>query len=438
MMRNENKTMMDVVQREKDYVLFSCGEPLRTPEGCEVAHRSPRLLEQLQREWPTCTASTHPTQALGPALFRTLCALRNLPDDTATTHWTALIESDPLINKPAFDAVSGKQNNPTFMAKLMEDQARFALFFNGLANAVKACNRFLLDFTEGHIDFAKKDGETLAPLFYQAYQQLAVEEKTAIHLLASTHACGILLPLLLILRKLSSAEYVSALFGLHPPQESEQSGLLNPFAERLAAPDLPTNRPDWDRPEPSFESLRAQVWSVLDFLLSADFVKDAHTDVLQIIRAGESFNTEFKTSLRWNVKAERKDAAMEHAVLKTVNAFLNSSGGTLLVGVRDDGSIEGLEIDQFPNEDRYALHFWNLIKSTMGQETSPLIHAVFEPVGDRKVYVVQCSPSAHPVFLQQKGQDDEFYIRVGPSSAKLSVKEALHYINARFQNPISA
>ncbi|MDD2238152.1 MAG: putative DNA binding domain-containing protein, partial [Kiritimatiellae bacterium] len=330
----ENKTIIDVVQRENDYVLFHGGQPLCTPEGDEVAHRSPRLLEQLQREWPTNPTPSLPVTALGPDLFRTVCALLQAQDDTATTHWTTLLEADPLISKPAFDTASGKQNNPAFMAKLMEDQTHFAFFFNGLANAVKSCNRFLLDFTEGHIDFAQKNSETLSPLFYQAYQELAVEEKAAIHLLASIHACGILLPMLLILRRLSSAEYTGALFGLHPPQEPPQSTLLNPFPERLAAPELPATRPDWNQPETSFNTLRAQVWSVLDFVLSADSVKTGKTDVLQIIRAGEDFNTEFKTSLRWNVKAERKDPAMENAVLKTVNAFLNSSGGRLLIGVR--------------------------------------------------------------------------------------------------------
>lgn len=427
--------LFDVVQRDADYVLFCNGRPYQTPEGDETAHRSPRLLEQLQQE---CSAATDETPVT-MNFFRTCCALNRPDGDTALTHWARLLALDPLLDKAAFDTATAQPDDPRFMLSLAEDHAHLSLFFNGLAGAVKCCNRFLLDFTEGHIDFSHKNPDGLAALLLQAYQAFAAEEKAAVHLLGALHACGILLPMLLIQRRLTSTEYLNALFGLHPPRPPERPRAVNPFAPLLAAPEsAPAVLPDWSRPVASFAALRAQVWSVLDAVQSADPIHCNRFDVLQLIRGGESFNTEFKTSLRWNVRTERKDSAIEHASLKTVNAFLNSSGGILLVGVRDDGSIEGLDIDQFPNEDKYALHFWNLIKFTMGQEVSGLIRATFEPVGDRKVFTVRCSPSPQPVFLQQKGQEDEFYVRVGPSSAKLSVKEALHYINARFQNPISA
>ena len=38
---------------------------------------------------------------------------------------------------------------------------------------------------------------------------------------------------------------------------------------------------------------------------------------------------------------------IEHAVLKTITAFLNTDGGALLVGVSDDGIISGIEKDGF-------------------------------------------------------------------------------------------
>lgn len=60
------------------------------------------------------------------------------------------------------------------------------------------------------------------------------------------------------------------------------------------------------------------------------------------ISRGESMHTEFKSTLRYNVKASQNDPKLEHAVLKTLAAFMNSKGGTLFVGVNDEGEVVGL------------------------------------------------------------------------------------------------
>ena len=44
--------------------------------------------------------------------------------------------------------------------------------------------------------------------------------------------------------------------------------------------------------------------------------------------------TEFKATLRTNLHTGQSDPKMEHAVLKTLVAFLNSSGGTLFLAVK--------------------------------------------------------------------------------------------------------
>src|SRR5205823_3551492 len=85
------------------------------------------------------------------------------------------------------------------------------------------------------------------------------------------------------------------------------------------------------------------------------------------ISRGEGMRTEFKETLRVNIHTGQNDPKMEHAVLKTLVAFLNSKGGgTLFVGVKDDGEAIGLEQDKFPSEDKMALHLDNLIKDRIG------------------------------------------------------------------------
>ena len=48
----------------------------------------------------------------------------------------------------------------------------------------------------------------------------------------------------------------------------------------------------------------------------------------------------------WNIHAGQADKKMEHVITKTVCGFLNSEGGTLLIGVNDAGQVVGLLADQ--------------------------------------------------------------------------------------------
>jgi hypothetical protein len=66
----------------------------------------------------------------------------------------------------------------------------------------------------------------------------------------------------------------------------------------------------------------------------------AHRNAEDLIKSGKSKTLEFKSTLRWNLKEDRKhDRIVTHAVLKTIAAFLNTEGGDLLIGVADDGPL---------------------------------------------------------------------------------------------------
>src|ERR1700704_5238042 len=67
----------------------------------------------------------------------------------------------------------------------------------------------------------------------------------------------------------------------------------------------------------------------------ATFGKHLLLPVTKLVGSGT--NIEFKSTLRINLHTRQKDSKMELAVLKTVAAFLNMSGGTLVIGVADDG-----------------------------------------------------------------------------------------------------
>jgi predicted HTH transcriptional regulator len=123
---------------------------------------------------------------------------------------------------------------------------------------------------------------------------------------------------------------------------------------------------------------------------------------------------------------------MEHAVLKTIAAFVNSKGGTLFVGVNDDGEVIGLGNDNFSSEDKMALHLDSLIKDRIGGGVFACIKTTFSELGGKRFLAVECAPSNNAVFLKNGG-DEEFFIRAGASSPALPGSQANEYIQQRFQ-----
>jgi hypothetical protein len=163
-----------------------------------------------------------------------------------------------------------------------------------------------------------------------------------------------------------------------------------------------------------------------------EIVEEKPATLEQMILQGEGIYTEFKSTLRVNLHTGEKDKRMEHASLKTINGFLNSKeGGHLVIGLDDKGAALGLSNDKFENEDKMDLHLGNLIKSQLGVSTMLHIKAHFEDYDGERVLLVECKPSKVPVYLKV-GQEEEFYIRAGGSSAKLTPSQMIEYVKQRF------
>ena len=164
--------------------------------------------------------------------------------------------------------------------------------------------------------------------------------------------------------------------------------------------------------------------------------EDDPTKIDELIAGGESYNLEFKSTIRTNLETGEKDKRMEKAVLKTLVAFMNSDGGDLLVGVSDDGEIIGVDIESFDNPDKMNLHISNLISSQIGDSFIPFINYRQISFGkkddgnDRIVVRFTCSPTSTPAFLRD-GKEDHFFVRSGPSSVELTGKDLIRYVDNR-------
>jgi len=114
--------------------------------------------------------------------------------------------------------------------------------------------------------------------------------------------------------------------------------------------------------------------------------------------------------MRTNLRTGKTGKEVEMAWLKTVAAFMNSDGGTLLIGVNDQGEITGIEADQSQDDDKCGLHFKNVFNQHIGAEFSEYVDFQIRSVDGRKVVLVTCERSPKPVFLKKK-HEEEFYIR---------------------------
>jgi hypothetical protein len=175
----------------------------------------------------------------------------------------------------------------------------------------------------------------------------------------------------------------------------------------------------------------ASIQGQLSRMLEAMAVLTDADKVRAIIREGESQTIEFKESLSLDVKKQTKESYIEQSSLKTIVAFLNTKGGTLLIGVSDDGQICGVggEIEKFhKTTDKFLLHFKNLMKSKIGEQFYPFIDNRLVKVDDVNVLLVECKASQTPCFLEGK----DFYVRTNPATDKLEGPKLVEYVKHRF------
>jgi len=155
-------------------------------------------------------------------------------------------------------------------------------------------------------------------------------------------------------------------------------------------------------------------------------------DLSKVIMTGESEEVEFKSTLRINLHTGNKDPRIELSVLKTLAGFLNTNGGTLVIGISDDGSPVGIQADSFENEDRMSQHLVNIVKARMGVTAMTNMHARFDDHEDNRVMVIRCGKSPTPVFVKDEDRE-RFYIRTGPATTELTASQTQEYLKQRFK-----
>jgi len=153
--------------------------------------------------------------------------------------------------------------------------------------------------------------------------------------------------------------------------------------------------------------------------------------VLALSKRGESEGVEYKELLSSDERPQRGRKDRVERSLRAVVAFLNSQGGSLLVGVRDDGEILGLnrEVEQVHRSRDELLLFWtNKLRDQIGPTFFPFIESRLVDVSGRLVLMVQCRRAQRPCFLN----DREFFIRLNNATQRLEGQDLWEYLRERF------
>jgi len=172
-----------------------------------------------------------------------------------------------------------------------------------------------------------------------------------------------------------------------------------------------------------------------------------HCSIGDLLAGGESAALEYKSSLRTHAESGDVFKPIETASLKTIGAFMNSrEGGTLLIGVADDGAVTGLASDYTSlhkagkdDRDRFRLHLGNIVSQAMGDAAAANMSAQMHTVDGNDVCRVHVRPSGFPVeatvVVDRKGRleaEEGFYVRIDNGTKKLDAVQKEKYIKARW------
>lgn len=160
-----------------------------------------------------------------------------------------------------------------------------------------------------------------------------------------------------------------------------------------------------------------------------------------LIEEGESDQLEFKATLRTDMSTGNVNKALEDVIVKTVAAFANAQGGTLLIGVSDDGTVVGLGPDlrtlAEPDSDHFELHLRNLLNGRLNATfASSKVKVRFHDVEDHQVCQVDIQPATQPLVIEVRDKNgtpsEKLYVRSGNSSIELPVSEMSQYLKEHF------
>ncbi|MFF3426921.1 HsdR family type I site-specific deoxyribonuclease [Streptomyces sp. NPDC002602] len=154
--------------------------------------------------------------------------------------------------------------------------------------------------------------------------------------------------------------------------------------------------------------------------------------VEELIENDEDYAVEFKSTARWDLRENKPNKAMEDAIVKTVAGFLNSDGGTLLIGVGPDRQVVGLAHDyakvQPKNGDGFVNWLTTHLINALGHAPVTRTRARITIHEAQEICRVDVAASPTPVRAKTSKTDLAFYVRMNNSTRSIPEDEITAYV----------
>ncbi len=165
-------------------------------------------------------------------------------------------------------------------------------------------------------------------------------------------------------------------------------------------------------------------------------LSELNQGLLPLIAQGESNILEFKSSFRFDLKQNTVNKALEAVVMKTLAGFMNSGGGTLLLGVSDNGTILGLENDyqtlKRKDKDGFEQLIMSSVSEKLGTAACKYIRLVFHSHNQMEVCRIIVERAGFPIYVKE-GNSKKFYVRTGSGTRDMDIQEAINYISENWK-----
>ena len=208
----------------------------------------------------------------------------------------------------------------------------------------------------------------------------------------------------------------------------------------LAAQGIPTDPELWrlENFQAFLEYRRAELAQMVNNFLDGVVQEGSRraSDITDLVSTGEGPTLEFKAAVRFNIRTRAVDKNLEGVVVKTVAGFLNAYGGTLVIGIDDDGNPIGLQNDLATlskrNADGYQLFLRNLLNAALGADLCMRINIDFPTMDGKEVCVIRVPAAPRAVWISSVN-NKILYVRNGNSTQPLNGEQAHRYITSHWR-----
>lgn len=154
--------------------------------------------------------------------------------------------------------------------------------------------------------------------------------------------------------------------------------------------------------------------------------------VAEVIENDEDFAVELKSTAGWDINEAKPNKAMEDAVVKTVAGFLNTDGGTLLIGIDPHRVVLGLGQD-YPlvkpaNGDGFVNWLTTHLINALGHAAVMRTRARIAVHDGRDICRLDVARSSQPVRAKTSTTDGVFFVRMNNSSRELPESALDEYV----------